>query len=256
MTTGIPGAPGRWFRGLLMGALPFLLGGAGTAAPGASWEGRYAMEMRIGTVTRVPVVGSERSVTRTLLLVDMRRDGARWMQRQTVCDVRIESPRMRMTVPAAFVRGLPPREYTGVVQGPADRATYTADLGEEAIGYDPAVTGGALPRDGSARGVVDNDGDGRPGATVIGHFPLFGRVRLFIAQRSHLVLHGRQTAADRIEGSLEIRTMEQRTLGADNRFFRRTLPMQADAATSGFVMVRTAATDCAGVRRDSGSLFR
>ncbi|MBB4639555.1 hypothetical protein [Longimicrobium terrae] len=256
MTDRMPGAPGRVLRMGILAALPLLLGAAVPADPGATWAGRYAMEMRIGTVTRVPVVGSERSVTRTLLLVDMRRDGSRWVQRQTVCDVRIESPRMRMTVPAAFVRGLPPREYTGVVQGAGERAAFTADLGVEAIGYDPALTGGELPLNAAARGVVDNDGDGRPGATVIGHFPLFGRVRLFIAQRSHLVLHGRQTSDDRIEGTMEIRAMEQRTLGADNRLFRRTLPMQADPAASGFVMVRTAAADCAAVRRDSETLFR
>jgi hypothetical protein len=237
-------------------AVPLLLAGAAPARLPGTWEGRYAMELRIGTRTRVPVVGTERSVTRTLLLVDMRRDGGRWMQRQTVCDVRIDSPRVRMTVPPAFVRGLPPREYAGILQGTGAQPSYTADLGLEAIGFDPAVTGGALPRDRGSAGVLDSDRDGAPGATVVGHFPLFGSVRLYIAQRSHLVLHGRQISADRIEGSLEIRVMEQRTLGADNRLFRRTLAMQPDSASSGFVMVRTTAADCAALQRAAGALFR
>ena len=247
----------RTLRAGLPAALLVLL--AGSAPPHdrlASWEGRYAMDLRIGTETRVPVVGTERSVTRTLLLVDVRRDGGRWVQRQTVCDVGIQSGRVRMTVPDAFVSSMPRREYTSIVQGPGDERTYTADLGVESIGFDPRATGGTLPRNARSRGVLDSDHDGAPGATVVGHFPMFGRVRLFIAQRSHLVLHGRQTSDDRIEGRLEIRVLEQRTLGADNRLFRRTLSMRPDAENSRFVMVRTSVAECGALVRQAGQLFR
>ena len=225
-----------------------LLGGAAPASDAWAWEGRYAMDLRIATVTRVPLAGSERSTTRTLLLVDIARRGSGWVQRQTVCDVSIESERIRMTVPPAFVAAMPRREYTGVTQAADDPRAYTADLGLDAIGFDPAVTGGALPRDARSPGVVDSDRDGAPGATVVGHFPMFGRVRLFIAQRSHLVLRGRQTAPGRFEGGMDIRLMEQRTLGADNRLFRRTLPMRPDPHASRFTLLRTTAPDCAALR--------
>lgn len=234
---------------LTASAAPLDPGGAG------KWEGRYAMELRIGSRTRVPVVGTERSVTRTLLLVDVSRHDGRWVQRQSVCDVSIQSERIRMMVPPAFVAAIPTRQYENVTQGPGDARAYTADLGLDAIGFDPAVTGGVLPRDGGARGVVDSDGDGAPGATVVGHFPLFGRVRLFIAQRTHLVLRGRQVSDDRIEGTLDIRILEQRTLGADNRLFRRNLPMQAEPERSGFAMVRTTAGDCAALKGQQARLF-
>ena len=240
-------------RRVLCAAALVMLAGA-SPADEWSWEGRYAMDLRIATVTRVPVAGSERSTTRTLLLVDMRRRGGAWVQRQTVCDVEIRSARIRMDVPDAFVAAMPVREY--VTQQSADDArAYTADLGLDAIGFDPAVTGGALPQDARARGVLDSDGDGAPGATVVGHFPMFGRVRLFIAQRSHLVLRGRQTSPDRFEGGMDIRLMEQRTLGADNRLFRRTLPMRPDPERSRFAMVRTAAADCAALRAQAPRLF-
>ena len=156
----------RTLRAGLPAALLVLL--AGSAPPHdrlASWEGRYAMDLRIGTETRVPVVGTERSVTRTLLLVDVRRDGGRWVQRQTVCDVGIQSGRVRMTVPDAFVSSMPRREYTSIVQGPGDERTYTADLGVESIGFDPRATGGTLPRNARSRGVLDSDHDGAPGPT-------------------------------------------------------------------------------------------
>lgn len=238
-----------------LGALALFAGTASAAPAEWSWEGRYAGELRVASVARVPVVGSERSVTRSLLLVDLERVGDRLVQRQRVCDVDIRSSRVRMTVPDAFVGSLRPKSYTAHVQGPAEARRFTADLGEEALGYDPAVTGGALPRDGEAPGVLDSDGDGQPGATVIGHFPLFGAVRLYVAQRSHVVLHGRQTGPDRIEGGLDIRALESRTLGASNGMFRRSLEVRPDAAASGFTLVRTAARDCGELRRQAAALF-
>ncbi|HEX2204452.1 MAG TPA: hypothetical protein VHG91_14170 [Longimicrobium sp.] len=250
---------GRKAAGVL-GAMALFAGTASArpapAAPAEwSWEGRYAGEIRVASVARVPVVGSERSITRSLLLVDVERSGDRLVHRQRVCDVGIRSSRVRMTVPDAFVGSLRPKTYTASLAGPADARRFTADLGEEALGYDPAVTGGALPKDRSAPGVVDSDGDGEPGATVIGHFPLFGRVRLYVAQRSHLVLHGRQTGPDRIEGGLDIVTLESRTLGASNGIFGRSLEVRPDDAASGFTLVRTAARDCDDLRRQAAALF-
>lgn len=218
------------------------------------YAGRYAMELRLGSVTRVPLVGSDRSVTRTLMLVDVQRSGDGWTQRQTVCDVAIASSRVRMTVPDAFVDAFPTRSYASTFAA-GEEGRYRADLGTEHIGYDPRETGGALPRDADAPGVLDSDGDGQPGATVVGHFPLFGSVRLFIAQRSHLVLRGRQTAADRIEGTVEVRLLEQRTLGADHRMFRRTPEVRPDPASSRFAMVRTEARTCEDLRGRARDLF-
>lgn len=239
----------------LPAALLLLAAGAHSPADAWEWEGRWAMELRLASSTRVPMAGTERSVTRTLLLVELRRQGARWVQRQRVCEVTIDSERVRMTVPPAFAAAIPERTYTSVERGADDPGRYTVDLGEDALGYDPAATAGALPEHARAPGVVDADGDGNPGVTVLGHFPLFGTVRLYVAQRSHLVLRGRQVAPGRFEGGVEIRVLEQRTLGADHRLFRRTLPLRPDAGASGFTMVRTDATGCEPLRRDRAQLF-
>ena len=238
-------------RVLGAGALLCLLGAR--PAPGDwSLEGHYAAVNRVASVARVPVMGSERSVTTTLLLVDVEREGGRWMQRQTVCDVRVQSSRARMVIPEAFVRSIRPRSYP--VRQDAENA-YTADLGLQTVGFDPAVTGGAMPTRADQAGVVDSDGDGQPGATVVGHFPVFGRVRLFIAQRTHVVLRGRQTSPDRVEGGIDVLVLEQRTLDASNRIFRRTLDVAPDQGKSSFTMVRTGARTCEELKRGEATLF-
>ena len=241
---------GRVGRPLLVLALLPLMGGARRHDEG-SLEGRFAAVHRVASVARVPVMGSERSVTTTLLLVDVDRQGGRWVHRQRVCDISIRSSRARMTIPDAFVRSIPPRTYATDGDGPR----YVADLGVETIGFDPDVTGGALPKSAREAGVVDSDGDGQPGATVVGHFPVFGRVRLFIAQRTHVVLRGRQTSPDRVEGGIEVLLLEQRTLGASNGIFRRTVEVRPDPAASAFTMVRTDARDCDALKAEAGEIF-
>lgn len=220
-----------------------------------AWEGRYAMELRVGSIARVPVMGAQRSVTRSLLLVDLERQGGRLIQRQQVCDVAIVGSRMKMTVPPAFVRSLAPREYPAEVRGDAPVRSYTADSGIDHVGYDPRLTGGALPRDASSPGVVDSDGDGEPGATVVGHFPIVGSVRLFVAQRAHLVLHGQQRTEGRVDGTVEVVALEQRTLGASRGFFNRTLPLSPDPAASRFTMIRTPVAGCAELVKGARTLF-
>ena len=226
-----------------------------SARPVDAWEGRYAMELRVGSIARVPLMGAQRSVTRSLLLVDIERQAGRLVQRQRVCDVSIVGARMKMTVPPAFVRALVPREYPAEVRGESPVRSYTADSGVDHVGYDPRLTGGTLPRDASSPGVVDSDGDGEPGATVVGHFPIVGSVRLFVAQRAHLVLHGRQSTEGRVDGTVEVVTLEQRTLGASRGIFNRTLPLAPDPAASRFTLIRTPVAGCAELVKGARTIF-
>lgn len=239
-------------------ALALALGAPARAAVPATdaWDGRYAMELRLATVASVPVIGSDRSVTRTLLLVDARREGRGWLQRQRVCDVRIDGGSAPLSVPGAFVRSIPERQYVSQFPAGGAGARYVADLGVEAFGFDPDVTGGQLPRSARAPGVLDSDRDGSPGVTVVGRFPLFGRVRIFFVQRSHLVLDGRTTAPGRIEGGLDVRMLEQRTIGASNLLFRRNVEIRPESERSGFVLVATPGiSTCEELRQADRSLF-
>lgn len=222
-----------------------------------AWIGPFAMELRLASATRIPLLGSQRSVTTSLLLVDVERTAGGWSQRHRVCDVRVKGPSaLRMVVPEAFVRGLAVRRYPAVLRGGSGGLRYTADMGLEAIGFDPAASGGTLPRRAGDPGVLDSDGDGSPGATVELRLPATGRARLYIVQRSHLVLTGRETGPDRIEGGVQVLVQEQRTLGADPGFFARTPAIRAEPARSGFTLVRAPGVrDCGGLRREASSLF-
>lgn len=216
------------------------------------WAGRWAMELRIGSVARVPVVGQQRSITTSRMLVDIASGPRGWTQRHQVCDVRVESdaPGMRMVVPEAFVRSLPAREYPISFRDAAGGSRYTADVGLETIGLDPSRLGTDLPSDPQHPAVRDSDGDGAPGATIQMKLRLLGTVRLYIVQRSHLVLHGRRDADDSVRGRVEIRMQEQQTVGARPAFFARSATILPDSGRSEFTLVRVPqATDCASLQR-------
>jgi hypothetical protein len=224
-----------------------------------SWIGRYAMELRVASTARLPLLPADRTTTVSLLLVELRQAAGKGvlMQRHQVCHVIIEgSSAVRMEVPDAFVRAFSKREYPVVFDRVAGGWSYAADMGLDAIGFDPALTGGELPRGLSDPGVLDWDGDGEPGATVEMRVPAFGRVQLFIAQRSRLVLKSKATDERGIRGGVQIPMLEQRTLGARPALFGRTPRLSPDPARSAFQLVRVApSTDCAGIREQAITLF-
>jgi hypothetical protein len=258
-----PGLPG-WLRHAtplaLFGVL--LLPASGSAvvneAELAPWVGRYAMELRVATTARLPLMPADRTTTITHMLVDLRRgtDGGVWQQHR-VCAVRMEnSSPMRTTVPPSFVNALPPRGYAVRLQPTSGGWRYEADMGMESIGFDPRRSGGRIPDAAGDPGVIDADGDGNPGATIEVRVPLVGTGRLFIAQQSHLVLRADAAGPRRISGIVEIRAMEQRTLDAEPGRFRRTPGIRPDPARSGFTMVRLPdGSGCTEVQQGVAHLF-
>gem|GEM_PF-777018 len=204
------------------------------------WLGRYLMELRVASTARLPLMPADRTTTTSHLLVDIRRgpDG-RLVQHHRVCAVQMaNSSPMRTNVPATFLNALKARRYPVRLDAAGANWRYEADLGLDAIGFDPGATGGRLPESPDDPGVIDADGDGNPGATIEVRVPLVGTGRLFIAQQTHLVLRADARSPRRIEGQVEIRKLEQRTLGADPARFRRTPGISPDPGRSGFTMVR------------------
>jgi hypothetical protein len=222
------------------------------------WVGRYALELRVASTAKLPLMPTDRSTTVSLLLVEVRpASGGRFTQHHRVCDVRVEnSSAVQTTVPRAFVEALAPRSYPVELNGGSARWHYRADLGLDAIGFDPRSTGGALPAGPRAPGVIDSDGDGNPGATIEIRVPVVGRARLFIAQRTHLVLQATASSPDRVEGQVDIRLMEQRTFGAEPGILRHTPDIRPDPQRSGFTLVRLPDQfGCSDLRRHAHSLF-
>jgi hypothetical protein len=233
-----------------LGALP-----ADTAAADHAWEGRWAMELTVATRASLPLLPAVRSSTVSLLLVDIERTAeGRLRQHHRVCDARAEGGGLaRLHLPDRFVAALPARSYPVRF---AAGGGYSADLGSEAIGFDPSVTGGRLPESADAPGVIDGDGDGAPGMTVLMDLPGRSGIRLHIAQSTHLRLLGRATSPDRIAGSVEIVSLDQRTLGADPAMFARSPRTSPDPGASGFRMVRLPPNSgCETVRERAGDLL-
>lgn len=233
--------------------------------------GRYAMEIVLATRTRVPVLGAAEGRTTSAVLVEVEPregDGAgpdvgasgsqRWWL--TTCDVTVEGERGpgRVVVPDAFIRAHGTRPATaellggddGVLareQAPSGREvegspTWRIDLGAQAVGWDPTLRS-TVPRRDRDIGVVDWEGDGRPGGTIrLEDIPVFQRVEIHVAQVAHLRLWGTRPEGDApggddppaLVGRVEVLALEQRTLSASVPLFAASLRVEPDESTSTF----------------------
>ena len=253
---------------------------AASAPPDPLPPGRYALDMHVGTVTRAPVIGDVRSVTSSRALVDLEaldEPGRPLRATQRSCEVRVDgdAPLGVFTeFPEAFVRALHVQQYRltlttrpvapaaapPLVVGDSLRAPASvpvtapltdlrADLGVEALGFDPARRGLVLPRTGADPAVVDGDGDGRPGVTLLLHLPI-GVFALGVASIGHVVLVG-HVVDGRGEGRVQVLRQEQRILSSE-----LPLPDELGVATpdpmhSTFRLAPVPPTaSCASLRRD------
>lgn len=202
--------------------------------------GQWALEMRLGTVVRAPPFRTDRSETVYRFLVDLEAEDTGIMQRHRVCSVHANGTSgTRLRIPSTFAEAFSSRRYPVLLGHPEDPGwVYRANLGEESVGFDPIRSGGALPTRADHPAVTDADGDGAPGVTVEVHLPAVGEVRLHTVQRSHLVLSGRPTAPGRVEGDVEVLTLEQAVIGAEPGLFRRIVSLSPDPGASRFVLIR------------------
>ncbi len=210
--------------------------------------GTWALEAAIASISKAPVIGEVRSVSRGRLLVTITADGQGWRQHQEVCTFGMEggSVLARTTLPPAWVMAMPPRSYAVTLSADAEGWVYDADTGLELIGYDGSR--GPLPSRGDEPHVVDADGDGHPGATVLIEVPGFGVGQIYVANRGHSRLVGRAVSADRIEGNIVMVEMAQATLGASHKMFDFTPVTRPDPRRSTFAMWRVDAdTSCSAL---------
>ena len=190
-------------------------------ALGAAWAGQtYAMNQRVASSASLPLFGRAVTFTDSLVLLHTEPTPTGLWVRQEVCAVRIDDPLpvADTRIPAAFLHALGERSYP-IVRGQAGGlATWEADQGPEAVGYDPALAP-SLPADAAATGVTDWDQDGQPGATVLVDVRLFGTVSVYVVQRAHTRLVGAEQADGAVEGAVELLAFEQRVIGASSPLF-------------------------------------
>ncbi|RME21614.1 MAG: hypothetical protein D6798_17710 [Deltaproteobacteria bacterium] len=233
--------------------------------------GRYALEIVLATRTRVPVLGAAEGRTTSAVLVEVEplegertgpEAGASGLQRWwlTTCDVTVEGERGpgRVVVPDAFVSAHGTRPATAELlvgddgllareQAPPGRwvegsPIWRIDLGAQAVGWDPTLRS-TVPRRDRDIGVVDWEGDGRPGGTIrLEEIPMFRSVEIHVAQVAHLRLWGTRPEegdpggheSPALVGRVEVLALEQRTLSASVPLFAASLRVEPDEAASSF----------------------
>lgn len=181
--------------------------------------GTWGMVQVAVSAARVPVFGEVKTAMNTWSLLQIRKEGDGWIQRQEICGFQMQGRSLlaRTTVPPGYARTLPVRERPLRIWEEAGAWSYAVDLGNLPVGYDPSR--GDIPSSLQDPSVADTDRDGHPGATVQLTVALFGTADLFVAQKADVVLTGRILDPDRVEGTMLVRSVEQRVLDASNRLF-------------------------------------
>lgn len=214
--------------------------------------GRYGMVLETATIQKLPVVGRTKGGTRGWVLVDLAETTAGLEQHMTTCEVIVTGMRgteSRVEVPDAFVESIPPNRRPVVLSPKGDDTwTYSVDLGEDVVGWDPERSP-TMPTEAGHPAVVDFEGDGQPGATMQLKLPVFGSVDLFVVQHAHISLSGTLDAEGTVRGGVVYHRLDQATVGASHPFFTATPPMWPDPSRSGFVLRPVPeATDCSSLR--------
>ena len=205
--------------------------------------GTYRLEMILASITKVPVFGTSKSASKSISLVEIKRDGADLIQTHKTCDFRVvdDSKFIKMIFPDKFVAALARHTYPLQLDKDSQGWRYRADLGVERIGYKSTGDDAALPSKVDDPAVYDWDGDGQPGATLRLSVPLLPDGELYVVQRGHSILSGKVSRQGRVEGNIEVRNFDQKVIGAKPNFLARSPEIVPDMKESRFVLESIAA---------------
>lgn len=213
--------------------------------------GKYRLEMIMVSTTTVPFFGSSKSASKSISLVEIRREGNELIQNHKVCDFRVleDSKFIKMIFPEKFIAALANHTYPIQIQKEENRWHYRADLGVERIGYRGDSTEDKLPGKIDDPAVFDWDNDGHPGATLQLSIPLLPSGELYIVQRGQSILTGYIVEPGTIEGNIQVQSFAQRVLGARPSFLAKSPEIEPDPNESRFRLtpISPAAT-CAALR--------
>jgi len=234
--------PKRWLAALVIAAALFPTIASGQDEP-ILLPGIYRLEMILASITKVPVFGTSKSASKSVSLVEIKRDGAGLIQTHKTCDFRVvdDSKFIKMIFPDKFVAALARHSYPLQIDNDGHSWNYRADLGVERIGYKSNGDDAAVPSKLDDPAVYDWDGDGRPGATLKLSVPLLPDGELYVVQRGHSILSGKVIHPGRVEGSIEVRNFDQKVIGAKPNFLARSPEIVPDIKESRFVLESIAA---------------
>ena len=213
--------------------------------------GTYRLDMIMASTTRVPFFGASKSASKSVSLVEIRRDDNGLVQTHRVCEFRVleDSKMIKMIFPEKFIAALATHSYPIQLEKDTQGWSNRADLGIERIGYRASAPDDKLPTKIDDPSVFDWDDDGHPGATLKLSIPLLPTGELYVVQRGQSILTGRVTQPGKIEGGIEVRNFDQKVLGAWPGFLAKSPEIEPNAKESRFTLSRIAAdSDCDTLR--------
>lgn len=198
--------------------------------------GSYRLEMIMASTTRVPFFGTSKSASKSVSLLQIRRDDGALLQSHKVCEMRVleDSTMIKMVFPDRFIAALANHTYPIQLERDAHGWRYRADLGLERIGYKGGADAASVPTRIDDPEVYDWDGDGQPGATLKLSVPLLPDGELYVVQKGQSILNGRITRPGYVDGAIEYKIFEQRVLGAWPSFLNRSPEIKPDPKESHF----------------------
>lgn len=194
--------------------------------------GTYRLDVEVTAMTDMPLIGPQRSVTRTVswVVVD---DNAAAVA--VPCRMTTEGPGFSSRVPASSLQAMPPARFSFAVRDGA----LVGDMGVGKLGFEGA---GPVPEDAKDPRVKDTDGDGVPGMRVDVDLGAFGQHAVQMVGLGRTVLRGK-VVDDGAAGNVAVRSQERVLSGLP--MGASPAPSQVDPSRSHFKLQRVAATSCA-----------
>lgn len=141
-------------------------------------------------------------------------------------------------IPKAVTDGLPARTPTGFLLGEEPGSDFVADEITDLWGAMGVGPEDALPEDPDDPRVVDHDGDGNPGVSVVLANPRGDPLcEVYLVQRTRLRLSGKVVNANRIEGTVWS-LLDKAVVGETSPLCGTQAQIVASPTPSRFVMVR------------------
>ncbi|MFN4218083.1 MAG: hypothetical protein ACK4HB_02165 [Candidatus Bipolaricaulia bacterium] len=220
-------------------------------------SGVWAQLVVSSQLSDVPFAGRVRQQTISIQRVIIKQNGEMVTMEAQTCALEFDSgtPLVKLTFPERFVSSL----ETDVKKAQFDpstlnfvqpRTVYLRGVRLQDPERDPLPTDPKDPR------IFDQDGDGKPGMTLIASVLGVLNAEIYIIQRDWNILRGRLTSSTTLDGLVEWES-EQVILGATNSIFLNPNPTFPDPNNSFFRSRRVSAeTSCEQIRAQRDQLFQ
>lgn len=198
--------------------------------------GDWVLTMVLASSANVPVLGEFRTLTRSTLAVRIEDGPEGLVQTQRLCSSTINDGKgmVRTLLPPSFIAAVPVARFPITVAEVDGVRTYAADFGRQAIGW----TGvGDFPKTADDPRIVDSDGDGHPGATVLVEAPLVGHGQVYVIQTGRTTVRGTWDGVAFV-GTVDVPEFGQLVVGASSRMLANGPALVADPTRSSFRLER------------------